>query len=99
MSLPEIVSREEWLGARKAHLAREKEFTRMRDELTAERRRLPMVRIEKDYRFTGADGEVGLADLFEGRQPADRRPLHVRPELGGRLPELHRGCRRDRAPG
>lgn len=68
MSLPEIVSREEWLEARKAHLAQEKELTRMRDKLTAERRRLPMVKIEKDYRFTGPDGEVGLPDLFAGRQ-------------------------------
>jgi predicted dithiol-disulfide oxidoreductase (DUF899 family) len=68
MSLPEIVSREEWLEARKAHLAQEKELTRRRDKLTAERRRLPMVKIEKDYRFTGSDGEVGLADLFGGRQ-------------------------------
>ena len=68
-SLPRVVSREEWLEERVAFLAREKEFTRRRDALAAERRRLPMVRVEKDYRFTAADGsEVGLRDLFEGRR-------------------------------
>ena len=66
MSLPDVVSREEWLAARRELLAREKELTRARDELNAERRRLPMVRIEKDYRFTGPDGEATLLDLFDG---------------------------------
>ena len=65
---PPIASQAEWLAARKALLAREKEATRARDALSAARRRLPMVRIEKDYRFTGPDGEVGFADLFEGRR-------------------------------
>lgn len=59
-----VVSREEWLVARKAHLAREKEFTRQRDALSAERRALPWVRIEKDYVFEGPKGLVNLADLF-----------------------------------
>jgi predicted dithiol-disulfide oxidoreductase (DUF899 family) len=68
MSLPEIVSRDEWLAARAALLEQEKELTRRRDALSAERRRLPMVEITKDYAFTGPQGEVGLADLFEGRQ-------------------------------
>ena len=68
MSLPEIVSREQWLVARKRLLAEEKALTRRRDALNAERRRLPMVRVEKDYRFTGPEGEVGLLDLFEGRR-------------------------------
>jgi predicted dithiol-disulfide oxidoreductase (DUF899 family) len=68
MSLPEIVSRDEWLAARTALLDREKELTRARDTLNAERRRLPMVEITKDYRFTGPGGEAGLADLFEGRR-------------------------------
>ncbi|MCI2421031.1 DUF899 domain-containing protein [Saccharopolyspora sp. K220] len=67
MSLPEIVSREEWLVARRALLAREKEFTRARDELNADRRRLPMVEIDKDYRFEGPQGPVGLPGLFDGR--------------------------------
>ena len=66
MSLPEVVSRDEWLTARKELLAREKEMTRARDELSAERRRLPMVRIEKDYVFMGPDGKASLLDLFGG---------------------------------
>jgi predicted dithiol-disulfide oxidoreductase (DUF899 family) len=68
MSLPEIVTRDEWLAARTALLEQEKELTRRRDALSAERRRLPMVEVTQDYRFTGPQGEVGLADLFEGRQ-------------------------------
>jgi predicted dithiol-disulfide oxidoreductase (DUF899 family) len=68
MSLPQVVSREEWLAARKALLAKEKEMTRQRDALNAERRRLPMVEIEKDYVFTGPEGEATLLDLFEGRR-------------------------------
>jgi predicted dithiol-disulfide oxidoreductase (DUF899 family) len=66
MSLPEVVSRDEWLVARKDLLAREKELTRLRDGLSADRRRLPMVRIDKDYVFTGPDGQAGLLDLFDG---------------------------------
>ncbi len=66
MTLPDIVSREEWIDARKALLAREKEITRVQDALNADRRRLPMVRIDADYRFEGAEGEVGLGDLFDG---------------------------------
>ena len=58
MSLPEIVTRDEWLAARTALLEQEKELTRRRDELGAERRRLPMVEITEDYRFTAADGSL-----------------------------------------
>jgi predicted dithiol-disulfide oxidoreductase (DUF899 family) len=68
MSLPDVVSREEWLLAREALLAKEKELTRRRDALNAERRRLPMVEITKDYRFDGPDGAVSLLHLFEGRR-------------------------------
>ena len=68
MTLPNIVSREEWLVARKALLVKEKEMTRARDALNIERRMLPMVRIEKDYVFEGPDSKVGLLDLFEGRR-------------------------------
>jgi len=66
-SRPPVVSRAEWLVARKRLLTLEKEATRQRDVLSAERRRLPMVQIEKDYRFQGPSGEVGLLDLFDGR--------------------------------
>jgi predicted dithiol-disulfide oxidoreductase (DUF899 family) len=68
MSLPEIVPTEEWTAARVALLAREKELTRQRDALNADRRRLPMVSIDKDYTFEGERGPVRLADLFEGRR-------------------------------
>lgn len=62
-----IVSREEWLQARKAHLAQEKRFTRERDELSRQRRELPWVRIDKDYVFDGPDGKETLGELFGGR--------------------------------
>jgi predicted dithiol-disulfide oxidoreductase (DUF899 family) len=68
MSLPRIATREEWLAARKDLLAKEKELTRRRDALNAERRMLPMVAVEKDYVFTGPDGDARLIDLFEGRR-------------------------------
>ena len=61
-----IVSREKWLEARKAHLAREKEFTRLRDQLSAERRALPWVKVDKTYVFEGPKGKVTLAELFDG---------------------------------
>jgi predicted dithiol-disulfide oxidoreductase (DUF899 family) len=67
MSLPRITSREDWLEARRELLEKEKVFTRERDALSVERRNLPMVKVEKDYRFEGPDGEVTLLDMFEGR--------------------------------
>jgi predicted dithiol-disulfide oxidoreductase (DUF899 family) len=68
MSLPEVTARAEWLVARKKLLAKEKQFTRARDALNAERRRLPMVRIDKEYVFEGPGGQATLLDLFEGRR-------------------------------
>jgi predicted dithiol-disulfide oxidoreductase (DUF899 family) len=62
-----VVSRDEWLAARKELLLREKELTRLRDELNAERRALPWVRIDKEYVFDGPAGRETLADLFDGR--------------------------------
>ena len=62
-----VVSREEWLAARKAHLAKEKEFTRLRDQLSQQRRDLPWVRVEKEYTFDGPDGRETLSGLFAGR--------------------------------
>jgi predicted dithiol-disulfide oxidoreductase (DUF899 family) len=67
MTLPDVVSHEQWLQARTELLAREKELTHLRDRLVADRRRLPMVKVTKDYRFTGPDGELTLEQLFEGR--------------------------------
>jgi predicted dithiol-disulfide oxidoreductase (DUF899 family) len=63
-----IVSRSEWLAARRAFLAKEKEFSRQRDALSEERRNLPMVRIEKEYVFQGPEGSIGLKDLFGRHQ-------------------------------
>jgi predicted dithiol-disulfide oxidoreductase (DUF899 family) len=64
---PEIVGRNEWLTARKTLLEHEKELTKYRDRINAERRRLPMVKLEKEYTFEGANGAVKLVDLFEER--------------------------------
>ena len=68
MNSPEIVPRNKWLAARKALLAKEKEATRLQDALSEERRKLPMVKIEKDYIFEGEKGKMRLVDLFEDRQ-------------------------------
>jgi predicted dithiol-disulfide oxidoreductase (DUF899 family) len=68
MTLPDIVDRQEWLVARKALLEKEKDLTRRRDALNAERRRLPMVRIEKEYVFDGPQGKRTLLDLFDSRR-------------------------------
>jgi len=68
MTLPKIVTRDEWLAARVELLAEEKELTRLRDKISTERRNLPMVQIDKPYRFDGPAGSVGLADLFDGRR-------------------------------
>ncbi len=65
---PKIVSAEEWLAARRAHLEQEKALTKESDRVNAERRRLPMVKLEKSYVFSGPDGERSLLDLFEGRR-------------------------------
>lgn len=62
-----VVSREAWLAARKAFLTKEKELTRLRDRLAAERRALPWVKVDKRYIFDGPDGEVTLGELFVGR--------------------------------
>ncbi|MEV6755497.1 DUF899 domain-containing protein [Streptomyces sp. NPDC051214] len=66
MRLPDIVTREEWLAARQELLVKEKAQTRARDALNAERRRLPMVEIGKEYLFDGSDGKATLFDLFDG---------------------------------
>ncbi|WP_158888225.1 DUF899 domain-containing protein [Amycolatopsis anabasis] len=68
MTMPEIVSREEWLATRREFLVREKEFTRARDALNAERRALPMVRVEQDYVFERPGERASLLDLFDGRR-------------------------------
>ena len=68
MDLPEIVSQDEWVAARTAFLAKEKEATRARDRLNTERRQLPMVEVTKAYELEGPGGRVSLLDLFERRK-------------------------------
>jgi predicted dithiol-disulfide oxidoreductase (DUF899 family) len=85
MSLPDVVTREQWLEARRQLLAQEKELTRRHDALNAERRRLPMVRIDKRYVFEGPDGEVTLDDLF-----GDHRQLVVQHVMFG--PDWEQPC-------
>ncbi len=67
MPRPKVVSREEWIAARKEHLAREKALTRQRDQLSRERRELPWVRVDESYVFDGPNGKETLAELFDGR--------------------------------
>jgi predicted dithiol-disulfide oxidoreductase (DUF899 family) len=64
---PKIVSREEWLAARKKLLAKEKQLTHQRDAIAAERRQLPWVKVEKNYVFDSPGGKKTLADLFDGK--------------------------------
>jgi predicted dithiol-disulfide oxidoreductase (DUF899 family) len=68
MNLPQVVSQDAWLAASAQLLAKEKEATRARDALAAERRRLPMAQIDKQYIFHGPDGPASLLDLFDGRR-------------------------------
>jgi predicted dithiol-disulfide oxidoreductase (DUF899 family) len=68
MNLPPIVSEKDWQAAREALLAEEKDATRARDALAAKRRRLPIVRIDKDYVLDGPDGKASLLDLFDARR-------------------------------
>src|SRR5258708_12531718 len=63
-----VVSRDQWIEERKGLLAKEKEFTRLRDQLSRERRELSWVRVDKQYVFEGANGKQSLSELFEGRQ-------------------------------
>ena len=83
-----IVSQAEWLAARKALLAKEKEFTKARDALSAARRALPWVKVEKNYVFDGPAGKQTLADLFDGRSQLIVYHFMFGPGLEGRLPAL-----------
>ncbi|WP_328517660.1 DUF899 family protein [Devosia algicola] len=85
---PTIVSREDWLAARKALLAKELEMTHALDALRAERRQMPWVKIEKGYVFDGPDGKCTLLDLFEDRSQARHLPLHAHAGLRPYLSRL-----------
>ena len=90
MNMPPIVSPQEWTSAREALLVKEKELTRARDALAAERRRMPRMAVEKDYRFEGPDGPASLLDLFDGRRQLIVYRFFFEPGVAG-WPE--RGCR------
>ncbi len=95
MNKPPIISPEEWEAAREKLLVNEKELTRVRDALAAERRRMPWMAVEKDYRFEGPTGPANLADLFEGRRQLIVYRAFYGPEVttyaeGGSYPE--RAC-------
>jgi predicted dithiol-disulfide oxidoreductase (DUF899 family) len=81
-----IVSQDEWIEARKQHLAKEKEFTRLRDQLSAQRRELPWVCVDKDYVFEGPGGKQSLRELFAGK-----RQLIIQHFMFG--PDWTEGCK------
>ena len=85
MQSHQVVSQEEWLVARKELLIKEKEFTQLRDQLNTERRSLPWVKVDKDYNFDGAEGQLNLEDLFN-----DKSQLMVYHFMLG--PDWEEGC-------
>ena len=95
MNTPPIVSPQEWQAAREQLLVKEKEHTRARDALAAERRRMPWMAVEKDYGFEGPNGSASLTDLFEGRRQLIVYRFFYAPDIttfapGGSYPE--RAC-------
>ena len=89
MNTPPIVSQQEWETAREKLLVKEKEVTRARDALAAERRRMPRMAVEKDYRFEGPGGPKSLLDLFDGRRQLVVYRFFYDPDVNG-WPD--RGC-------
>ena len=92
MEKPQIVSRDEWLAARENLLAKEKQLTRQRDALAAERRRMPWLAVEKQYEFDGPRGKVSLLDLFEGRRQLIVYRAFFEPGVFGWPDHACRGC-------
>lgn len=92
MTLPRVVSREEWLEARKELLEKEKELTYRRDALNTERRNLPMVKITKDYVFEGPEGKATLLDLFAGNRQLMLGHFMFNPEWDDGCPSCSAGC-------
>ena len=89
MNMPPIVSPQEWQAAREALLVKEKELTRARDALAAERRRMPRLAVEREYAFEGPDGPASLLDLFQGRRQLVVYRFFFDPDVAG-WPE--KGC-------
>jgi len=92
MKTPPVVSPEQWEAARQQMLAKEKAFTRSRDALAAERRRMPWLVVEKEYEFEGALGKVKLLDLFEGRRQLIVYRAFFEPGVFGWPEHACRGC-------
>ena len=92
MKIPPIVSPEAWEAARLEMLVKEKAFTRSRDALAAERRRMPWMLVEKKYAFDGPKGEVSLLDLFEGRRQLIVYRAFFEPGVFGWPDHACRGC-------
>ncbi len=92
MKTPPIVSPQEWEAAREALLVKEKEFTHARDALAAERRRMPWLAVEKEYKFDGPKGEASLLDLFEGRRQLVLYRAFFEPGVYGWPEHACRGC-------
>ena len=99
MNQHKIVSPDEWIAARKQLLDKEKELTHQIDQLNAERRMLPWVKVEKEYVFDTPDGKKSLADLFDGRSQLIVYHFMFSPAMEGRMRwlfVLQRPCRRRR---
>src|SRR5213075_2862312 len=92
MKTPPIVSQQEWEAARQQMLVKEKAFTRSRDALAAERRRMPWTLVEKNYEFGGTKGKVSLLDLFEGRRQLIVYRAFFEPGVFGWPEHACRGC-------
>jgi predicted dithiol-disulfide oxidoreductase (DUF899 family) len=83
MDLPPIVSPQDWEAARQELLVKEKELTRARDALAAQRRRMPRMAVDKDYLFEGPNGPAGLHDLFDGRRQLIVYRFFFQPDVDG----------------
>jgi predicted dithiol-disulfide oxidoreductase (DUF899 family) len=92
MQTPPIVSQQEWEAAREQLLVKEKELTRARDALAAERRRMPWLAVEKEYVFDGPHGKADLLDLFEGRRQLIVYRAFLEPGVFGWPDHACRGC-------
>src|SRR5260221_12038902 len=92
MKMPPIVSPQEWESTREELLVKERVLTRARDALAADRRRMPRMAVEKDYRFDGPNGPASLLDLFEGRRQLIIYRFFFEPGVGGWPESGCRGC-------
>jgi predicted dithiol-disulfide oxidoreductase (DUF899 family) len=92
VNMPTIVSPQEWDATREKLLVKEKELTRARDALAAERRRMPRMAVDKDYRFEGPNGKASLADMFEGRRQLVVYRFFFEPGVSGWPEHGCKGC-------